>query len=271
MDCLIWSKNRACQLDLLLRSIQINFPILKNIHILYISSNSLFRNGYKKLINKFPYVVFHKEKSFKQDNINIFNNFSSNYSLNFVDDDVLINPISKKDINGLLTRFKSNPKIHTVSLRLDMSMVYNHPQDRFYPLPKFIETESFLLWNWLKMESYNEWGYPCSISSYVYRMNQMKWYINNLNYDFPGGLEGQMSSHRVDTEPLMISFTKTRVFCIPNNMVQKSHNRHSENSEFTVEVLNKKYLEGFIIDTKNIFGYKGNSPHQEIPFQFIKE
>ena len=195
MDCLIWSKDRACQLDLLLRSININLPVLGNIHILYMSSNSFFEEGYKKIINKFPNIIFHKEKNFKQDNIDIFNTFSSDYSLNFVDDDVVINFISLEEISKIIARIP-NSKIEAISLRLDINMIYNHPQSRFYPLPNFIETEPFLLWDWSIMESMNEWGYPCSISSYIYRMEHMKHYIRDLKYDFPGGLEGQMSKNR---------------------------------------------------------------------------
>jgi hypothetical protein len=150
-------------------------------------------------------------------------------------------------------------------------MTYNHPQDRQYPLPNFIETKPFLLWDWTIMEPMNEWGYPCATDSYVYRTERYRKYSNDFQYTFSGSLEGQMSGHRVYEEPLMLGLSEPKILCIPNNMVQIGYNKHGLNPEYTVESLNKKYLEGIIIDTKNIYGFINIAPHHEIPFQFIKE
>ncbi len=271
IDCIIWSKNRACQLDLLLRSIKDNFSFLDNIHVLYTFDNMFFGEGYKKLIIKFPYVTFHKETIFKQDNMAIFNSFKTKYCMAFVDDNVVHNKIDIYEFVRALRILDFAPEIHALNLRLRKDMTYNHPQDRHYPLPNFIKTEPYLLWSWLLMEPMNEWGYPCATDSYVYRTKRYQEYCNNFEYTFSGTLEGQMSSHRIIEEPLMLGLPEPKIMCIPNNMVQVGHNKHGMNRLYSVEVLNKKYLNGFIIDTKNIYGFKNNAPHQEIPFQFIKE
>ena len=51
----IFSKNRACQLDLLLRSIHENLPRFIETYVLYCATNDDFACGYEKLIKKFRY------------------------------------------------------------------------------------------------------------------------------------------------------------------------------------------------------------------------
>ncbi len=271
IDCVIWSKNRASQVDLLLRSIKDNFSFLDNIHVLYTFDTPILKQGYKKLISKFPKVTFHRETIFKQDNMAIFNSFKTKYCMAFVDDNVVHNRIDIYEFVRALRIFDFSPEVHVLNLRLREDMTYNHPQDCHYPLPNFMQTIPYLLWNWTVMESMNEWGYPCAVDSYVYRTKRYQEYCNNFEYTFSGPLEGQMSSHRVYDEPLMLGLPEPKIMCIPNNIVQSGYNKHGMNQLYSVEELNKKYLEGFIIDTKNIYGFKNNAPHQEIPFQFIKE
>jgi len=271
IDCVIWSKDRACQLDLLFRSIKDNFSFLKNIHILYTFSSEFFEKGYKKLMIKFPNIIFHKETSFKQNNIDIFNSFTSEFCMGFVDDNVVYNKIDLNMFSKGLQRLRHNPKIHVLNLRLRKDMTYNHPQDCYYPLPKFIEEEYYLLWDWSIMNPMNEWGYPCCVDSYVYRTDYYKYCANNLQYNEPNSFEGQINSHRVYKESLMLGLLESKILLIPNNLTQKGFTRHSLNLEYSLENLNKKYLDGFVIDTNNIYGVKNNAPHFEIPFKFIRE
>ena len=54
MNVIIFSKDRAAQLDLLLRSIEKNFakPYYQNVTVIFRASNQSFVDGYKKLIKK---------------------------------------------------------------------------------------------------------------------------------------------------------------------------------------------------------------------------
>ena len=271
IDCIVWSKDRACQLDLLLRSIKDNFSFLNNINVLYKSSSDLFEQGYKKVIAKFPEVHFHKETSFKQNNKDIFNSFKTKYCMGFVDDNVVYNKIDINDFKKAIIVLDRGPKIHVLNLRLQRDMTYNHPQNCYYPLPNFVQNEPYLLWDWAIMDRMSEWGYPCCVDSYVYRTAYYKHCANNLQYSEPNSFESQMSSIRPYEESFMLGMLQSKILLIPNNLTQKGFTRHSSNAEYSVENLNKKYLSEFVIDTKNIYEVNNNAPHFEIPFQFIKE
>ena len=71
VNIIIFSKDRACQLDLLLRSMwsHIDSFDLYHIKVLYTYSNSLFYEGYRELIEReeFPSVFFKHETNFKDD------------------------------------------------------------------------------------------------------------------------------------------------------------------------------------------------------------
>ena len=53
INAIILSKDKACQLDLLLTSIQRNSSNLFNVKVVYESSNNSFEQGYDKVKEKF--------------------------------------------------------------------------------------------------------------------------------------------------------------------------------------------------------------------------
>jgi len=52
VDVLIWAKDRACQLDLLLRSIKDHFLGYNKIYIRYDYTSPEFKKGFQKVIDK---------------------------------------------------------------------------------------------------------------------------------------------------------------------------------------------------------------------------
>ena len=64
---IIFSKNRACQLHLLLESIEKNSNSLFDVvKVVYLFTNKDYENGYIRLINNFKNVDFTIETSFYQ-------------------------------------------------------------------------------------------------------------------------------------------------------------------------------------------------------------
>ena len=49
INAIIFSKDKACQLELLLKSIRRNTSNLFDIKVIYEASNSVFNQGYEKL------------------------------------------------------------------------------------------------------------------------------------------------------------------------------------------------------------------------------
>ena len=107
LSIIIFSKDRALQLDSLLRSIKDNFKIsFESIYILFNTSDNIFANGYKILMgrNYFNNIHWIKEKYFRDDIIEIINGLSDDSKVMFiVDDDIVFRPFKEKYLLGYLT------------------------------------------------------------------------------------------------------------------------------------------------------------------------
>ena len=89
INALIPSKDRACQLRLLLESIKQNAgSIVTKIHVLYTASNEGYEAGYIKLQEEeiLDNIEWQKEKDFTKDFIGAINDYSSDYICGIVDD-----------------------------------------------------------------------------------------------------------------------------------------------------------------------------------------
>src|SRR5689334_243855 len=51
ISLIVWSKDRACQLDLLLRSIKRNIPNTFDVNVIYKASSSEYQDAYNQCLN----------------------------------------------------------------------------------------------------------------------------------------------------------------------------------------------------------------------------
>ena len=95
IDCLIFSKNRAAQLDLLLQSIKQYAPNLYNsIIVLYKATNDQHKLSYAKLQNGYPNVHLLDELDFNKDVKHFINNSKQPLYSFLVDDDVFFRKVN---------------------------------------------------------------------------------------------------------------------------------------------------------------------------------
>lgn len=94
VDVLIFSKDRACQLDLLLRSVEKFAPDLnRSITVLYRASLMSFDLGYDRLRDWEPRVTFRREGGFEED-VRAWLAHPGRQTISFlVDDDVFYAPV----------------------------------------------------------------------------------------------------------------------------------------------------------------------------------
>ena len=111
MNVVIWSKNRACQLDLFLRSIEKYWHRYNDntFKILYNYDNADFKKGYDVLMEEFKWPKYLAEISFKQDILTSILDDSEYIGL-FCDDDVFTERFEWN--KGIMM----NPSILSISL-----------------------------------------------------------------------------------------------------------------------------------------------------------
>ena len=278
LDCLIFSKNRACQLDLLLRTIRKNFNELKptNVRILYLATNEFYNQGYLKLRDKFPAHEWIQECNFTDDVKNIVSEFKEPFALTLVDDEVIVNPFP---ILESFQSFRISNKIHTISLRMHPEVDWTYTSgvkqgliDRWV-----YRGDSIRIWDWTNWDTQsqtglpNEAGYPSCINSHIYPRQWFQSYIKKLQFSNANSLEGMFNNLRHTFKPHMVCFTRPKSVSIANNLVQTGTNKHSDNPENSAEFLNDKFLSDYVIDEKPFQGLQTNTPTFEYEYEWKLE
>lgn len=257
MNIIIFSKDRACQLELLLRSMNLHWSEAyeHNIKILYTYSNDLFKQGYDKLTSDYDYedVEWVKESNFKEDLIRLVED--KKYTIFFVDDQVFKEDFSLSEISV----FEHREDILCVSLRLHTNLSYCYTAN--VPMKSIPST----VFEWSGRGG--DYGYPMSLDSHIFRTKDIKPYLERLSYRNPNSLEATLAMYPMN-RPRMMCFEKSKTINNVCNKVQT--NNQNKHGNITAEFLNEKFLSGYTISTENIEGIKNISCHQEISIKFIK-
>jgi|SRR3989344_6961277 len=227
---IIFSKNRACQLELLLRSL--NMPAT----VLY-TYDPAFGSGYDKLIKMYPDVRFVFETAFKAQMVEYMGKYSGEYVMFLVDDDVMIEPF--KEYDPLFEEFKKNQDIICLSLRL---------APHYQGAPAFKNNT----WEWRGLK--HDWGYPMSVSANIFRKRDILPTMSSGSFDMPNDLEVLLRKNP-PRKPLMICADKPNIINVPANLVQTKYRPNRfKNMGIPVEDINKKFLSGFRISLEDIVG-----------------
>lgn len=277
IDTVIFSKDRAAQCELLLRSIRDNAPYITNPTVLYKADNDWFDVGYMKVKEMHSEVNFVKETNFTNDVRTIISKFQSKFCMFLVDDSVFINNLDVA--TGLNILLESS--VHCISLRLNPQVDYcymlNSTWKNDYLLPHMYCGLPMYRWNWKQVESKSDWGYPSCIDSHIYHTGFINFIFNNdgvntLKINNPNVMEIVLDNIKSIFKPEMICLEKTSILTIPNNKVQEicPNNRANGEIKNSIAHLNDLFLGGWKIDTSNIYGVETNSVHMEIPYIWEK-
>ena len=260
MNIIVFSKNRAAQLELFIRSFN---TYVKNyddyvINVIYTYSDQQYERGYEKLMNmNYLNVNYIKETNFKQDIINCVN-LKTKFLTFFVDDNIFKNHFDFFD--NQMDMFIQDNEILCRSLRLHPRLTYCYPMAIPMRTPNFMEHNIFY---WRGLDG--DYGYPMSVDGHIFRTEQIYPYITNINYGSPTMFESFMSAIPMNL-PKMICYDKSIIVNNPCNKVQIINgNIHGK---VELSDLNKKFLDGQLISLDNIDGMENISCHQEIEIKY---
>ncbi len=260
INIVVFSKDRAMQLDLFLRSFD---TFVKNrdgylINVLYTYSNDNFGAGYEKLIAERPNGIrWVKETQFKSDLLSLVES-THPYTVFFVDDDVIKDHFDFYDAQGQL--FDNSEDILCRSLRLSRDIQYCYTKQTPTKQPVFRDNNIF---KWKGMEG--DFGYPMSVDGHIFRTSDILPLLWDLDYSNPNYLEGHLAQRPIN-RPKMVCYTKSIVMNNPINLVQStSPNVHGN---IPAAELNNMFLKGKTIALDNFIGINNVSCHQEMPLIF---
>lgn len=272
INAIIYSKDRAAQLHLLLDSIFDNAPGIFNINILYTFSNDEFKQGYDRLINRMSMgrgeIKWILETDFRKQNIDLIKS-DYEYTCFFTDDDIIYEKFDEKIITDVM---EQDSEIFCFSLRLgkNIKVCYTMKSDNI--LVPLYEDDKIVKWNW--SVHYLDFGYPLSVDGHIFRTHEISKLSGKVSYINPNTFEAALQAFDSYPRENMAAFIHSKLVNTPSNIVQQVYpNRQGEKFGITAKELNDKYLKGTRIDSHQMLHYSDSFKnvigcHQEIELIF---
>jgi len=267
---IVFSKDRALQLHALLGSYfdQVKDPA--QLYILYAASTKDHQNSYEEVhaLFKGKDITFTPQKnnySFREDLIDIVNDIHVNYLFFLVDDIIIIEHVSLKE----LTAF--NPSHYVPTLRMGLNLKYCYPMQSDQSIPSNIENvvgqDELFSWYWADGEL--DWNYPLSVDGHFFRFKEINAMLNILDYKAPNSLESALQQFKfLFINRTGLAYRKSRIVNIPINKVQLENNNIC--GSIHQDDLLQLWNEGLQLDYKSLYGVNNISAHQELSIKFIK-
>ncbi len=263
---LVFSKNRACQLDLFLYSFFKNFDI-GTVNIVVKATDAKYGEGYYKLQKKYSQVNFITEtKSIRE---HFFDSLHKGVICLSTDDTVFHKkaPFDKDDVAWIF-----DGDVLSFHPRLGKNAVLqDYRTGRLQKVfPKWLQEDWLLTWNYIEGPTQNNWFYPFELDGMLIQCKDLD-RIAQFDWQTLRSLEGGLSHARRSEmyyKPFMSSPVESFCFNIPVNSVQDNVLYHSDKCHVSEEELNNRWLDGDELslekmDTSNIIG-----AHMEIPLEW---
>jgi len=269
---LIFSRNRAMQLDATLRSFMLHCRDFNeyDIHILYTTSSEQHNYQYDQLSNeysKYQNIKFIQERNFKSDVLALTAPYEK--LLFLVDDNIFVRDFRMSELENLLDEHQNAIGI---SLRLGRNTDYCYSMRASQRFPKFIQIENgYLSFDWTNEEY--DFGYPLELSSSMYRVADIFRLMTVIDFHNPNTLEEYLwqniSDYR-DSLKELICYDRSLTFCIPVNIVQMTNpnNRALEQFNYSADDLADLFTQGKRIDIEKYIEFTPNACHQEVDLFF---
>lgn len=267
---LIFSKDRAMQLDAVLKSLALHCRDIRDVDlkVIYRTTSPRHERQYRDLMKDHPLVEFIKEVDFRVQVLDAVRPYQG--VLFLVDDNIFVRDF----YSGQMIRdLKLNPDSLGFSLRLGRNTVNCYSLNKKQRLPDFDKVRGGVLkFTWVEAD--HDFGYPLEVSSSVYPVNYILPLLEQLHFANPNTLEEQMSRNAnvyAELKPALLCYDASVTFCVPVNKVQSvCDNRAGEMHCYKVEALADKFDEGQRIDVLKYAFFVPDGCHQEVPLEFLK-
>jgi hypothetical protein len=268
INAIIFSKDRAPQLRLLIYSILKNSPNTFKLSVIYKSSNESFNKGYEKVKGEFSSVCnfVSQTDNFKEDVLKLLND-DSEYSCFFTDDDIIYKPFES---NKIIQAIESDPDVFCFSLRLGINTSFCYAMNTPNVFRDYEEADGVLKWDW--SVHYLDFGYPLSVDGHIFKTKDILKLTKKVGFVNPNTYEASLQIFDSFPKNKMTSFSESVLVNTPNNIVNTSFaNRNGLTYGVEVKDLNDEYLSGNVIDLESMDFTDIKGCHQELEFKYKEE
>ena len=256
MNCIVFSRDRALQLDAFLASVSVNTSgLFTSLTVLYRPTSDRYEQAYATLESEHAHVRWVRETSFRNDLAGLIG--EADMTVFHTDDDVYFGSPGPFDVRDDEVCF---------TLRLGLNTTYSYALDVEQRLLGASVVGDRVSWDW-RSQGPGELSYPLAVNGHVFRTEEVREWLRQAQCTNPNRLESALQQLNPDIRPRMASFRHSVVVSIPANLVNETNvNRHSNFA--TVEELNNRFLAGERIDFRAMDFSAVKACHQEIPFVF---
>jgi hypothetical protein len=263
IGCIVFSFDRALQLDALLRSFFLNKTGECPVIVIYKASDENHHLAYQEVIARFQndLVEFIEEKnSFKSTLLRALHQIGTG-KIFFLVDDIIF---TEKFDCDFLSEIDTSKVIF--SLRMGNHLNYSFVVNKRQKLPSFTsKNDEYLYWDWECGEL--DWAYPLSVDGHIFNRYEIQCLAEHFDFKAPNSFEGAIQNTKeLLSRRLGMSYKKARIVNIPCNKVQNEvDNLHGT---FHQDELLNIWQKGQEIDIDPLQGYVNHSVHEEISFKF---
>jgi hypothetical protein len=265
----VFSKDRAMQLDATLRSFDYHVHGRPGKVVLFTTSSDFHADQYARLMEDHPGWAFVREQDFKRQLLMIVEN--ADHILFVVDDCLFFGDFR---LERLTKALDEHEQAIGVSLRLGKNTTYCYVVDSPDNVPSMrpIDLDGLSAYRWSE-HSGGAFDYPLEVSSSLYRSADIMPLLVAEEYSSPNTLEAALAARTNSfwSKPDLICFEQSVAFCAPINKVQNLYdNRAGTQAAYSTEALAEKYNAGQRIDLSILEDFIPKGCHEEIDLQFIQ-
>lgn len=262
----VFSRDRAMQLDLLLRSLSENGGRLFGPKlVIYRATTADHELAYVRCQDEHPDVLFVGET---HTSLRLAAKLGeqSDFGCCLTDDSVLYRHIWQPDPCDV---FKRSNDVTCFSLRLGENTTWCYPYGREQKRPAFAAGNGLLAWDWRQADG--DFGYAGSLDGHIFPGAVLRTAFADCP---PGSNPNQIEEHLVASvaargDDVMVSYPLSHLVGIPVNRVNETHgNRYGERHAYSEQDLLDRYLGGQRIQRQLMDFSDVRGAHQEIDLVF---
>lgn len=185
----VFSKDRAMQLDAFLRSYFENVQNASPVKAIYKASDLSHKSSYEELKNiyKDKPVAFIEEVNFREQLITLLDNEKAGRVIFYVDDMLFTRKI---DYNVLK---EIDPLKDIVALSRGKDLVYSTVLAKKLEVPTLKSLGNGLYrFRWNEIKEFSDWTYPVGVSGYMFSTKEILEMMKAIAFKAPNSLEGNL-------------------------------------------------------------------------------
>jgi len=268
VNLVIFSKDRACQLDLLLRSIAtLGWSNEIQPYVIWKASSAEYSSAYSRCFSEWSYAISCPQFNdfFREQTLSLLSELRG-YTA-FSTDDMVFYQTSPGDLLEILdTSFKPDS---VFSLRLGLNTIIQdyHLQSKQPILNQYADKNSYIIWPPLKYHPHSNYGYPLAVDCHIFDNKKILEISSRFGWRTTNDLESGWQRYRNEIGS-MIAYKNSVAVNIPVNTLS-GITKAGEQFPYSLELLNEQYLEGKRISLSSILDKNIVGCHQEMELKLI--